>query len=70
MVQWVMNPTSVHEDMGPIPASLNGLLWRGQWHRLAAPALTGSLAWELPYAVGAALKRYKYFCQVWFVKLL
>ena len=30
------------------------LLWL--WHRSAAAAPTGPLAWELPYAVGAALK--------------
>ena len=30
------------------------LLWL--WRRLAAIALTGPLAWEPPYAVGAALK--------------
>ena len=29
------------------------------WHRLAAVALIRSLAWEPPYAVGAALKRQK-----------
>ena len=29
------------------------------WWRLAAAALIGPLAWELPYAVGAALKRKK-----------
>ena len=33
------------------------LLWL--WHRLAAVAPTIPLAWELPYAVGAALKRQK-----------
>ena len=31
------------------------LLWL--WHRLAAGALTGPLAWELPYAMGVALKK-------------
>ena len=31
------------------------LLWL--WFRLAATALTGPLAWEPPYAMGAALKR-------------
>ena len=31
------------------------LLWL--WHRLAATALTGPLAWEPPCAVGAALKK-------------
>ena len=29
------------------------------WHRLAAVALIGPLAWEPPHAVGAALKRQK-----------
>ena len=29
------------------------------WHRLAAMALIQPLAWELPYATGAALKRQK-----------
>ena len=33
------------------------LLW--PWHRPAAIALIQSLAWELPYAVGAALKKRK-----------
>ena len=33
------------------------LLWL--WHRPAAIALTGRLAWEPPYARGAALKRQK-----------
>ena len=31
------------------------LLWL--WYRLAAAALIWPLAWELPYATGAALKR-------------
>ena len=29
------------------------------WYRLAAVALIGPLAWELPYAAGAALKGQK-----------
>ena len=33
------------------------LLWL--WHRLAATAPIGPLAWEHPYAMGAALKRQK-----------
>ena len=33
------------------------LLWR--WHRLAATAPIQPLAWELPYGMGAALKRQK-----------
>ena len=38
-------------QLGSDPA----LLWL--WSRLAATASTGSLAWELPYFMGAALKR-------------
>ena len=33
------------------------MLWL--WHRLAAVALIRPLAWELPYAVGVALRRQK-----------
>ena len=33
------------------------LLWL--WHRLASVALIKSLAWELPYAASAALKKIK-----------
>ena len=33
------------------------LLWL--WHRLAAAVPIGPLAWELPYATGAALKSKK-----------
>ena len=35
----------------------SGMVWL--WHGLAAAALIGPLAWELPYAVGTALKRQK-----------
>ena len=31
------------------------------WHRPAAPAPIRPLAWELPYAMGAALKKVKNF---------
>ena len=40
------------------------LLWL--WCRLAAAALIGPLAWELPYATGAALKKNKKIC---FIKM-
>ena len=33
------------------------LLWLWLWHRLAAVAALRPLAWEPPYAAGAALKR-------------
>ena len=64
----VTNLTRTHEDAGLIPGSGSGvavscgvgrrdglnpmLLWL--WP--AAVALIGPLAWELPYAMGAALK--------------
>ena len=74
VAQWVTNLISNHEDAGLIPCltqwvkqssiamscgigrrcSLDlALLW------LAAIAQIRSLAWELPYAVGAALKKRK-----------
>ena len=34
-------------------------LWLWLWHRPAATVLIQPLAWELPYATGAALKRQK-----------
>ena len=43
-----LNPTSIHEDSRLIP----GL---AQWVKAAAPI--GPLAWEPPYALGAALIR-------------
>ena len=43
MAQWVMNPTSIHEDVGLSPGLVQEvndpvLLWL--WHRPAAAALT------------------------------
>ena len=56
------NPTRNHEVEGSIPGLAQWvkdlvLLWL--WHRLAAAVLIRPLAWEPPYAVGAALKRQK-----------
>ena len=35
------------------------------WRRLVAAALIQPLAWELPYAVGAALKRPKIYIYIY-----
>ena len=70
MAQQFRNPTKIYEDAGSIPEGSSvavncgvsircaldpALLWL--WHRLAAAALIQSLAWELSYVMGTALKR-------------
>ena len=68
-----MNPTSIHEDMGLIPGpaqwvkgsvvpsslvhQVTDVAWI--WHCSGAAAPIQPLAWELPYAEGAAPKRPK-----------
>ena len=54
--QWVKNPTlPVSSRVGCRPGSNPTLLWL--WCRLAAVASIWPLAWELPSAMCAALKR-------------
>ena len=47
--------SGLRSDVGCRRGSDLALLWL--WHRLAATALIQLLAWELPYAMGIALKR-------------
>ena len=62
VAQWIKNLTSIHEDESSIPGLARGVkvlvrLWL--WRRPAAAAPIQPLAWERPYAAGAALKKKK-----------
>ena len=67
VAQWVRNPASIHEDAGSVPGLTQWLRicrchkpWRRSWMQLGSHVAAASiqpLAWELPYAVGVALRR-------------
>ena len=54
---WVRDPTLPWSRSQTWLGS--GLLWLRLWHRQATVAQIQTLAWECPYAMGAALKRKK-----------
>ena len=67
MAQWLTNPIRNHEAVGSIPGLAQwvedlALLWF--WCRPVAIAPIRPLAWEPPYAAGAALKRQKDYIYV------
>ena len=63
----VTNPTSIHEDTSSIPGLAQRIriqcwheVWCGSQMRFGSPVAMASiqpLAWELPYAIGVALKK-------------
>ena len=66
----VTNPTGIHEAVCLISGPTQWVkdqhhrhrsdpVWLWLWHRLAAAAPDQSLAYELPYATGVALKSQK-----------
>jgi len=57
LAQWVKDPVAKSYGEGHRLGLDPALLWL--WHRLAATAPIGPLAWEPPYASGTALEKAK-----------
>ena len=58
LTQWVKDPAvAMSCGVGGRQGSDSALPWL--WHRLAATAPIGPLAWELPYAAGVILNKTK-----------
>ena len=58
LARWVKDQTlPVAMSCGVGPRGSSGLMLLWLWPKPAATAGIGSLAWEPPYAAGAALKR-------------
>ena len=57
LTQWVKDLVTVNCGVGRRHGSDPALLW--PWYKHEAVALTGPLAWKLPYAAGAVLGKNK-----------
>ena len=58
LIQWVKDP-GIAMSCGVVCRCSSDLALQGPWYRQAAAASIQPLAWELPYATGAALKSKK-----------